>query len=704
MTTTESRRGINALLMGVRSVYTGDPYGKVPRELHARKSSFTNISICSVLLVSLFAITSPASATQHSGSLQTMKLLTSQVGWTATEDRLFWTTDGGENWKDITPHFVASTEIASVFFLDISNGWVLFANTDDPNVDEPVFEVASTSDAGVNWSPMVKVIIPNLNPRSTTLSGDGQIDFLDTLHGWMNLDVASSANFRLGILLSTSDGGSTWNRTPDSPHIAGSVHFSSPVVGWLAGGPGDENLYVTRDGSKSWHELSLKAPQEAYPAIYPTYELPVFQDSSHGFLPVTYSAVEGSQSALVLFTTDDGGQTWKADRTLPNLGGASTGVNVPSTIIGSDLIAATVPSHSRLTLTTLRHRGYTTRSAASVVLPDSGPLKLNFANSRQGWVLAGGELISTADGGFTWTDITPATVPHPAGSRGEAQISGSPLRKIRSLNPEALQSSTDLGFHICDASTITNMQVWWDYSPFYDSGIYIGGISRTCRNIQITSNWVATVEGQGWGLLPTWVGPQAPCTSFPHKFTDKNALAQGKAEADSAVAAASKLGLAGTIIYYDMEAYDPKGQNGTCGNAVTEFLSSWAFELQKNGFAAGVYGSAIDANANFVNMSPLPDDIWIAKTPLKGGTPSITIWGLKPLCDSFSLNSCNYWSNSQRIHQYLSNQKGVKWGGVPFPLVDLDIVDAQVASSGESISAGAKIDRVTPRERRDAAE
>ncbi len=64
-----------------------------------------------------------------------MGLVGPGVGWAlqyrgagpGSDDRLFWTSDDGANWKDITPQDPASHEIAGVFFLDPSRGWVLLA-------------------------------------------------------------------------------------------------------------------------------------------------------------------------------------------------------------------------------------------------------------------------------------------------------------------------------------------------------------------------------------------------------------------------------------------------------------------------------------------------------------------------------------------------------------------------------------------------
>jgi len=125
---------------------------------------------------------------------------------------------------------------------------------------------------------------------------------------------------------------------------------------------------------------------------------------------------------------------------------------------------------------------------------------------------------------------------------------------------------------MCNATTTSNMQTWWTDSTLSATGIYYGGVSRSCANTIITPDWITTIEGQGWGLMPLWVGPQAPCACdgpnppcnhFPHVFPNNTTQAamQGKTQADSASAAATALGLGKTVIYYDMENYS----SATCG-------------------------------------------------------------------------------------------------------------------------------------------
>ena len=111
-----------------------------------------------------------------------------------------------------------------------------------------------------------------------------------------------------------------WRDThDDDPGGQGPVVLLTPEEGWMVGGEHDDDLHVTRDGAKSWQTISLPAPKEISPAKFSTADVPVFEDSKHGFVAVTYAG--GHQSAAVLFATDDGGRSWKPDRVLSEPGG-----------------------------------------------------------------------------------------------------------------------------------------------------------------------------------------------------------------------------------------------------------------------------------------------------------------------------------------------------------------------------------------------
>jgi photosystem II stability/assembly factor-like uncharacterized protein len=350
-----------------------------------------------------------------------IQMLTPQIGWAFLGGRLYWTADAGAQWKDITPTAASQEVIASFCFLDTSTGWVLLGHADG---DESRFDLASTTNAGETWS-IKPVRIPNLDQVAYPIGGGAHIDFVDSLHGWMNLGLQSSAAAHSGIQFVTQDGGSTWSWPPQQ-QSKGPIRFINAHDGWILSPEGDE-LYVTHDGAKSWHTLSLEAPPEVPRPVDATYTLPTFDDPKRGFLLVSYMLVgpDSPTSTLVLFDSGDGGQTWKFDRLLPGL--EAPHLSMPtSTVSQSNLIIAAVSDH-KLTLTTVApgHKTSATKGAASSTSADissfidaSSVEELSFVDSERGWVLTSGSnctsnivacstLLATTDGGRTWAEVTP---------------------------------------------------------------------------------------------------------------------------------------------------------------------------------------------------------------------------------------------------------------------------------------------------------
>lgn len=350
--------------------------------------------------------------------VRSMKLLAPNIGWAATEHRrigdgfagrLWWTANGGRQWKEITPSTPTPEMIAAVFFLNTEKGWVLAARTN--TFGEPEFDLASTANAGATWT-IAPVAIPDFNPRQATLAGGGHIAFADSVNGWMNLDLVGSSAAEPGILLTTSDGGATWSRPPrsaHSPYVEGSMTLATPDEGWLAAGVGDK-LYATFDGTRTWRKMDLKAPQDILPASDATYQVPIFSDERRGFLPVTYSGGQGTKSAAVLFETEDGGRTWQAGSRLAGLPESSIGQSISSTVVETTWIVALVSHHMaepiHVTLTKIGARR--TDATAEAAFGYFEGAQLSFVTPSQGWLLSGGHrLLSTDDGGATWTPIAP---------------------------------------------------------------------------------------------------------------------------------------------------------------------------------------------------------------------------------------------------------------------------------------------------------
>ena len=83
------------------------------------------------------------------GVVTDMKLLAPGTGWAKRAGRLYWTTDNGANWRDITPPRTGAAD--SIFFLDSSAGWAANGNC-DPCSTELQINLNSTTDGGATWS------------------------------------------------------------------------------------------------------------------------------------------------------------------------------------------------------------------------------------------------------------------------------------------------------------------------------------------------------------------------------------------------------------------------------------------------------------------------------------------------------------------------------------------------------------------------
>jgi hypothetical protein len=160
---------------------------------------------------------------------------------------------------------------------------------------------------------------------------------------------------------------------------------------------------------------------------------------------------------------------------------------------------------------------------------------------------------------------------------------------------------TGPGFDACSAPTSRTMDAWLA-SPYRAAGIYFGGINRACPQPNLTADWVAHQQGNGWHLLPIYLGLQAPCTTSNKKYLidPLQAAAQGRAEAETAVSAAAALGLPhGSVLIFDMEAY--RTGDTACTSAVLNLLGAWTSRLHDRGYFSGVYASIASGVADLVN-------------------------------------------------------------------------------------------------------
>ncbi|HEX8970196.1 DUF1906 domain-containing protein [Oryzihumus sp.] len=214
-------------------------------------------------------------------------------------------------------------------------------------------------------------------------------------------------------------------------------------------------------------------------------------------------------------------------------------------------------------------------------------------------------------------------------------------------------SFTGYAFDVCQAPSQRQMDAWVARSPYAAVGIYIAGENRACpdqRNLD--KSWVAAQARHGWRLLPVVVGRQAPCgrgtsqvTITPQPAQDYAAArAQGRAEAGDAADAARDLGIApGSTLWLDVEAFDIS--RVSCRLATLSYVAGWTDGLRAEGFAPGVYSSAVSGwrmLAQGRGSAPLagdaPDQVWVAD------------WNDRPTAGVTSATR-DGWPHG-RVHQY----------------------------------------------------
>jgi len=199
------------------------------------------------------------------------------------------------------------------------------------------------------------------------------------------------------------------------------------------------------------------------------------------------------------------------------------------------------------------------------------------------------------------------------------------------------------GFDSCTTPSVAAMQAW--RRSFSAMAVYIGGVEAGCASPNLTAGWVHAVTGMGWSLMPTYVGPQASCSSFSVRIRPARAAVQGQAAALDAIREAAALGMGrGTPVYYDMEAYHGHRK---CKDATLAFLDAWTRALRAHGYTSGVYSSASSGAENLgwartVNGHRItkPDSMWFGLWDNERN-----VRGLPYLLQS-------WWAGPRRIKQY----------------------------------------------------
>lgn len=284
---------------------------------------------------------------------------------TGKQGSLVTTSDAGSTW---TICHIDSTDLSislrSIQFVDSLRGWSV-GGRDGTILPRFIYR---TTDGGHHWSR-----------QSTHNVEIVCVFFADEHHGW------AVGGFSNGVVLKTTDGGTTWvDRSNDSLHALADVFFVDTSVGWAVGIHGF--IVKTEDGGETWFSQSLQIPD-------------VLQLLSAHFVTPSVGWVGGTaQLQGFIAKTTDGGSSWT-----PQL-------LAPSEAMFSDLIfldemrgwavgGASTFSSGNVYRTTDGGDSWTSAATGSTL-----PLhSIHFSDTLNGWSVGDlGRILSTTDGGSAW--------------------------------------------------------------------------------------------------------------------------------------------------------------------------------------------------------------------------------------------------------------------------------------------------------------
>jgi photosystem II stability/assembly factor-like uncharacterized protein len=591
-------------------------------------------------------------------AVRTFGALSAAHSWVMSDADLLFTEDGGASWRRATPPGMALGNPAAVAFLTPDVGWLATL------APSGVLSLAGTADGAHTWQQQDHVLFAPGDPAGN--AAGLALYWLDGATGWLVVRQATSSNFNRGVLFGTQDGGASWQRLalPGGEPVV----FATTTTGWTAGGPHGDTWFRTQDGGHTWTVAALPYVVEAGRGQRRHYPPFFAAGGRQGVIVVTTTTASGQR--VDWYVTDDGGDRWTAVANSPANAATSSSlaeVDAAAWLMvrsGQPLLAPAVAApffaNPRLDWPEI---------ALALVAP---------ASPETGWAAdaRGGRLLRTEDGGQSWQVQIyagdEATAPAVLTRPGRVNAAGAVLE-------DRTARLAGAGFDMCELASEEELRRWIEEGPYRAVNLYIGGEMRACDNAALGAPKLATLAAQGWTFIPTWVGPQAPCTEYRQRFDldPTTAFGQGRAEAKKALQVAAALELAdaggsGTVIYYDLEAYD--GEDTACVAAARAFVAGWSQRLQEGGSYAGLYGLACNPPiGDYASLTPAPDAVWFAAwnrdqfDPMMSVMTGIPAWCLAPAV----------WDQQQRIRQYTTSHDET-WGGVTLE-IDSNVLDGIVA-------------------------
>ncbi|MBA4420842.1 MAG: hypothetical protein C0391_06815 [Anaerolinea sp.] len=340
-----------------------------------------------------------------------LRMITAEIGWVISgvsgkSLTVLRTIDGGKSWVDTRLAYEAgrdpnSTRLAS-FFLDENIAWVAPYMTALPPLGEQV--IWRTDDGGRHW-------------KAATIPVDGlmeafsisHIQFINAYHGWLMAHVGAGMNHDYIVIYRTGDGGETWDKVVDPMNDPSGIQscqktgllFVDAREGWLTGTcngvAAGVLLFHTSDGGAFWEDVQLPDPP-GQAGLYANFDAVCASQFPHAGVSsiqlevackIMSSPLE--QPLAWLYTSSNDGVEW----TITNIpAGGLTYLPGGGVFIQGETTSFVAPAGDL---------------QAFPNLPDG--FRMHFINDQLGWMIsAAGEVLSTVDGGLTWTAVMPQLI------------------------------------------------------------------------------------------------------------------------------------------------------------------------------------------------------------------------------------------------------------------------------------------------------
>ena len=298
-----------------------------------------------------------------------------QHGWAIGCGLAVRTEDGGEHWQ--------SMEVPE------SACWTMlrFVSEEEAVLAATSLRVAHSSDGGRSW-----VMVPAGGSHTQPYGNVNNLDFVDPWFGW-----AVSGDPGRGHLLSTIDGGQSWEEREALGGAVLQVEFVDRLRGWAIGAAG---LVARSDnGGRSWEIQSIPFPEDLQAVAFVDrhHGWIVSAEEASGVCPRRVSGVEN----LVLFRTSSAGDEWEGPICVgvPQEPSSSWRKIAPQLQFIDQDIGWLVGADGLIAKTTDGGLNWQIQaSGVSVDLTD-----VHFLDSQIGWVTGDeGVLLQTTDGGEQW--------------------------------------------------------------------------------------------------------------------------------------------------------------------------------------------------------------------------------------------------------------------------------------------------------------